>query len=60
MRVFKIILAIFFGIAIFGNLIELFRGELNSFWRLIAFIVVVLIEVFLIRSITRENKETNE
>lgn len=60
MRIFKIILAIFFAIVLFGNVIMYFKGELNSSWNLFAFIIFVLIEVFLIRSISREKEETTE
>lgn len=56
MKTFKIILAVFFGIVIIGNLLMLSKGEFDTGWNYFALILFILIEIFLFRSIAREPK----
>lgn len=57
MKTFKIILAVFFAVVIFGNISMFLKGELTSSWNLFAFMLYVIIEVLLLVSITKKKSE---
>ena len=57
MKAFKIVLTVFFGIVIVGNLLMLSKGEFENEWNYFALFLFILIEIFLFRSIAREQKK---
>lgn len=57
MKAFKIILAIVFAVVIYGNFSMLAKGQFTNSWNYIALIIFFAIEIFLIRSISREPKK---
>lgn len=56
MRTFKIILAILFGLSIYGNLDMMVKGEYKSGYNYFALLIIIIIEVYLVYSISKEKK----
>ncbi len=54
MKTFKIILAIFFGLAFFGNISMMVKGEFIDEWNYFALIIIGVIFFVLVRSIGKE------
>jgi hypothetical protein len=55
MKALKTVLALVFGIVIFGNLIMLGKGEFTSGWNFFALLIFIVIEIYLISSINKES-----
>lgn len=57
MKIIKIILLVIFGMSLYGQFSMLAKGESNGdIWTFLPIILVILIIIFLFRSIGRENE----